>query len=137
MSTLDSVIIERPLRPFVVFTGVLFLDQLLKHVFLIQDDFQKNFGALFGWKLDYFWAFLALTILCGLIHLNRCPRKGVARSGLSFALIFSGVVSNLLDRIRFGFIIDYIHFFAPFVFNLADLALLLGAGLLIWNIIEE
>ena len=50
---------------------------------------------------------------------------------LSLSLIISGGVGNLIDRVFFGFVTDMIDFrFFP-VFNIADIAVCTGAGLLI------
>lgn len=48
------------------------------------------------------------------------------------ALIFTGAFSNLLDRFRFGQVVDYFNFPGHFpVFNLADVMIAAGAGLII------
>lgn len=116
--------------------GVLFLDQLLKGVFLTREDFQKNYRALFGWSPEPALAFLALLLLGGLVFFLRL-RKEPGRYDLACALMFAGIASNLSDRIRWGFIVDYLHLSSFFIFNLADLALLLGAGIFIWKIFRE
>jgi len=46
------------------------------------------------------------------------------------ALLLGGSVANLLDRIRFGYILDNLPFFAIFWFNLADLFILLSICIL-------
>ncbi len=46
----------------------------------------------------------------------------------ALSMIFGGAIGNLIDRIRFGYVIDFIHFrFFPPVFNIADSAVVLGA----------
>ena len=60
------------------------------------------------------------------------PRLGASRLlALGIAAVMGGAVGNLIDRIRVGFVIDYIdvHFWP--VFNIADIAITVGAGLLI------
>ncbi|MDF2521566.1 MAG: lipoprotein signal peptidase, partial [Clostridia bacterium] len=48
--------------------------------------------------------------------------------GICLALIFGGAIGNLIDRIRLGYVIDFIHFrFFPPVFNIADSAIVVGA----------
>ncbi|MGE5632881.1 MAG: signal peptidase II [Caulobacteraceae bacterium] len=47
------------------------------------------------------------------------------------SLILGGAIGNLIDRIRLGFVVDYLHFsIFPPVFNLADSAIVVGAILL-------
>jgi signal peptidase II len=47
---------------------------------------------------------------------------------ICLSLIFGGAIGNIIDRIRFGYVIDFIHFnfFSP-VFNIADSAVVVGA----------
>ena len=48
---------------------------------------------------------------------------------LAFFLIFIGALSNILDRISYSFIIDYLDIFSLSVINLADL--MISAGIII------
>ncbi|MFH1366984.1 MAG: signal peptidase II [Patescibacteria group bacterium] len=49
----------------------------------------------------------------------------------SFGLIFVGAVSNLIDRVRFGHVVDYVNFLGWFpVFNISDAMIVLGVGLI-------
>lgn len=49
---------------------------------------------------------------------------------IAFALIFGGALGNIIDRVRFGYVHDFIDFrFWP-VFNAADSAITVGVGLL-------
>ncbi|HYC96637.1 signal peptidase II [Brevundimonas sp.] len=53
----------------------------------------------------------------------------------SLGLIMGGAIGNVIDRIRFGFVVDFLNFegtgFFPWVFNVADSAITLGVILLI------
>jgi len=50
---------------------------------------------------------------------------------LSLTFIFAGAISNLIDRIFRGAVIDYIHIYTS-VFNLADIYIIAGIIILIW-----
>lgn len=56
-------------------------------------------------------------------------------SHYGFALILGGAIGNLIDRVRLGYVIDYFLFHLPqwsfAVFNFADAAITVGAGLVI------
>lgn len=56
-------------------------------------------------------------------------------SRLGFALIIGGAVGNLIDRSLLGYVVDYVLFHLPHwsfaVFNLADIYITIGAGLII------
>jgi signal peptidase II len=54
---------------------------------------------------------------------------------LALALLAGGAVGNLVDRIRVGAVIDYLDVHIWPVFNLADLAVTAGAGLLIGSVV--
>ncbi len=61
--------------------------------------------------------------------------------GLSLGLIAGGALGNAIDRIRFGFVIDFVdvsgtHIF-PWVFNVADSAICIGVALLAWYFLRS
>jgi signal peptidase II len=82
----------------------------------------------------YITSTTALVILCILIWRWRNERV-VLLSALVF--ILSGAVGNLVDRLTHGYVIDFIHLhygglWSWPVFNVADICVSLGAGLLIF-----
>lgn len=97
-----------------------------------------NKGAAFG----LFWnkqpLFVALTILA-LVALSAAfvrsrPEARLYRMALT--LVAAGAVGNLIDRLRYGYVVDYVDVgFWP-VFNLADAILDIGAVLLVWTIVR-
>ena len=59
---------------------------------------------------------------------------------LALALVFGGAIGNFLDRVRLGYVIDFIdwHWYNKFTwptFNVADAAISVGVGLLIVDMI--
>ncbi len=62
-------------------------------------------------------------------------------SGLAFGLILGGAIGNLIDRVLYGWVIDFVHVFVRIGertwswpdFNVADSAITVGAGFLIIN----
>ncbi len=55
---------------------------------------------------------------------------------LGIWLVLSGAVGNLIDRLRFGYVIDFIDLRVWPVFNLADSAITVGMSLLVWTILR-
>ena len=53
------------------------------------------------------------------------PKTGV-RAQLSFGLMIAGMTGNLVDRVVFGHVIDFIDIVPWFIFNVADAAILMG-----------
>jgi signal peptidase II len=52
---------------------------------------------------------------------------------LPLGLIIIGALSNIIDRLRYGQIIDFLHIGPWPIFNLADGLIVFGALLLIWQ----
>jgi signal peptidase II len=74
---------------------------------------------------------LLLAALIVYIFLNRKTAAPVSLTAL--ALVAGGGLGNLIDRLRLGYVVDYLAF-RPFsfpVFNLADVAVCVGCGLLL------
>jgi signal peptidase II len=106
-----------------------------------------NVGAAFsflatasGWQR---WLFitLAVTVSIGIVvWLYRMPRShGLLACGL--ALVLGGAIGNVIDRIRLGAVVDFIHFhwdraYFP-AFNIADSAITVGAACLILDAMLE
>jgi signal peptidase II len=99
----------------------------------------ENTGAIFGLFHNHTELFLALGVVGSvviLVFLYYYP-PATTLGALSFALILSGAVGNLVDRIRFRYVIDFIDihlqdlFHWP-TFNIADVALTVGVFTLIY-----
>lgn len=60
------------------------------------------------------------------------------RNNLAFGFIYGGLLSNLLDRVIYGYVIDYLRIsFGNYVFpifNIADVFIVIGFGLLMYGI---
>jgi len=135
----------------IIVSSIIFFDQLTKFLavnFLqlnIPISLIKNFlyltlvhnrGAAFGILRNQLFLFITISlcvILFIFIHLRNKKNSFLLR--ISLSLILSGSIGNLIDRLRFGYVIDFLDFrFWP-VFNLADSALTIGALLLSWELL--
>ncbi|MFZ5632845.1 MAG: signal peptidase II [Bacillota bacterium] len=92
-----------------------------------------NPGAAFG-LLAYRTAFfiaITLLVIAGIVifYWKRGIKGGLLPVALG--LVVGGSLGNLADRIRFGEVVDFLDFRVWPVFNLADSAIVTGAGLLI------
>ncbi|MGI5816906.1 MAG: signal peptidase II [Armatimonadota bacterium] len=91
-----------------------------------------NTGGAFGILDSSTGLLVAVAALVVLALIVIAPRLGGSRLLASaVATVLGGALGNLIDRVRVGYVIDYIdlHFWP--VFNVADIAITVGAGLLI------
>ncbi len=103
---------------------------------LIDITYIHNDGGAWGMLGGYTWLLISVTIVVMLVCMALLLKYG-AKDKLMFwsiVLVLSGGVGNMIDRIfRGGNVIDFLHFeFWPTfpVFNIADCAIVIGAGLL-------
>jgi len=132
------------------------LDQWTKHLAMSHLTFRErvtvvpgfwdwnlthNTGAAFSFLADaggwqhWFFITLAIAISGTLAYwLYRTPR-GDWRTAAPFALIVAGALGNVIDRARFGYVVDFIHWYwRDFdwpVFNIADSCIVAGASLMV------
>ena len=102
-----------------------------------------NRGAAFsflndasGWQ-RWFFIVIALAAVVFIILWLRKVKTGQTMLALALALVLGGAIGNLVDRVWFGYVIDFIQlyyqdFYWP-AFNIADSAISVGAVLLLWN----
>lgn len=108
-----------------------------------------NSGAAFSmlagqhspWR-HYFFLTIGILALIGLTLANWKLRQVNRLYSWPLALIAGGAAGNLVDRLRFGSVIDFLDFYLGNLhwpaFNLADSAICVGAGLfLLINIFDE
>ncbi len=94
-----------------------------------------TFGLLndFGPWMPYILCGVALVILALLLNWLRRVRNLYAALGLGF--VMGGAIGNVIDRARFGAVVDFIDFhydgYHWYTFNVADSAIVLGVGLLL------
>lgn len=103
----------------------------------------RNRGAAFGMLDDKRWIFIILSTVA-IIGISLYLYFGHAQNklyGVSLALIVSGGIGNMIDRIALGYVIDFIDFrafdFWKWIFNGADSFVCIGAGLLILALILD
>lgn len=112
---------------------------LIPNIFSLT--YVENKGAAFGMMQDARWFFICLTIIIlavlTIYIIRKKPQGKLLR--ISFALIYSGAIGNLIDRLFSGYVVDMIrvHFFDFPVFNFADCSVVIGTILLCLLIIKE
>lgn len=115
--------------------SLIVFDQLTKYLIRFWGGFYIcNKGIAFGISLPY-WLILgliiAILVFTGFLILNLKLEILNQFSNYPLILILSGAISNLLDRLYFGCVIDFIDLRIWPIFNLADIFICLGVFLLI------
>ena len=140
---------------------MLILDQLTKQSVVALMDYREsinvlpffnltyvhNPGAAFsfladqgGWQRWFFTAIAGVVSIFLVVWMAKTPKQDKLIA-ISFALILSGAVGNLIDRMMFGYVIDFLDFYVgnkhwP-AFNVADSAIFVGAGLMILDAFRD
>lgn len=114
---------------------------------IIEDFFYftyvHNYGAAWGMlqgKLNLFYI-ISLVAAIGIIYYFYQSHSYQKYTRFGLVLIFSGMIGNLIDRIAFGYVRDFLDFIIfgynfP-IFNIADIAIVLGVGMLLLDIALE
>lgn len=155
-------------RKYLIFFAIapllLLLDQLTKHLLirrfalgetlsviegLFNITYVRNKGAAFGMFANSTSPFrapvfilvpiLALGVI-GYVFRKIHPRDLKLAAGLS--LVIAGAAGNLIDRVTWGYVVDFLDFHWQYryhfpAFNLADSAICVGVALLTWDMILE
>ena len=137
----------------IVFT-IVFLDQLAKFLALrlisqgqsieiirhvLYFSIVKNTGAAFGIFKNgtIFFLIISITaVICVLLILKKVKGADTLLK-CALAMILGGALGNLIDRLRFACVIDFIDFRVWPVFNIADACISIGAALLILRIMRS
>jgi signal peptidase II len=149
--------------------GILLLDQWTKYVIVqrlalyqrlevIQGFFNlihvRNTGGAFGifggekgWLGSVLFVVVSLIAIAAIVFLFIKIKENEKILALSFSLVLSGAIGNLIDRLRYGEVVDFLEFYLPFLpwrifnpwpaFNVADSAICIGMGLLVLELLKQ
>lgn len=139
--------------PIIISAIVIFLDQLSKYWVLNKLDLNTigsidiskifdltmvwNFGVSFGiFRANSEigrWGLVIFTFAISILFFIWLLKSQNRLSQLALSLIIGGALGNLIDRVRYGAVVDFLDFsglYFPWVFNIADSAVVGGAILL-------
>jgi signal peptidase II len=127
-------------------TGHFFYGESLEVASFFNVVLAHNTGAAFsmlaaagGWQRSFFIAIAAVAATV-IVYLLR-KHRGDTRFCFALGLILGGALGNLIDRVRLGYVVDFLDFHAlgyhwP-AFNVADTAITLGAVLIVWDSLRK
>lgn len=102
------------------------------------------FGFLAGASASFRYVFfigITLAAIALIIYYLLKNKTGSLMMVVSLTLIFAGAVGNLIDRVRFGAVVDFLDFYIGTwhwpAFNVADSAITVGAVLMIWEMLAS
>ncbi len=105
--------------------------------------YARNYGAAFsflseagGWQ-RWFFTLLAGSISIAIIFWIKQLKQYETLSAISLSLILGGAIGNLIDRVIYGYVIDfldvYYHTYHWPVFNIADSAITVGVCFMLYE----
>lgn len=137
--TLVCLVLDQVTKHWVA--GYFDLGESLNILPIFSLTYVHNLGAAFsfladqgGWQRWFFTTIAAIASIVFIVWLAKTPKSQTILS-IAFALMLSGAMGNLIDRVLFGYVIDFLdfhwsgnHFPA---FNVADSVIFIGAALMI------
>ena len=108
---------------------------VIENIFHIT--FIKNSGAAFGIFQGQIIFLIVMTILIIFLLVGvywKLARQNTILT-IGLALQLGGAIGNLADRIRFSYVVDFFDFRVWPVFNIADIAIVIGVAIVAWQIL--
>lgn len=128
------IVIDQVIKEFIVNENMIMLQAG-------KIDYTQNFGGAFGigGNSTFFFILVNIVVLGIIIKFIYSQKDRIDKKTLaSFTLILSGGISNLIDRIARGCVVDYIDITKYFkfpLFNIADIFIVVGWIMLLISII--
>ena len=137
--TLALIVLDQLTKQWVI--RVFDLYESISVMPFVDFTYVRNYGAAFSFLADQGgwqrWLFTGLAIAVSIVLIIWLRRNAASlwRQNLAFALILAGALGNVLDRMMYGYVIDFIDVHAngwhwP-AFNVADMAISVGAVLML------
>jgi len=110
---------------------------VIKSIFHIT--YVENMGIAFGLfpQGHSLFIVISLIIILGIIFFERKKVIKSLKERFCLGLILGGALGNLIDRLRFGFVIDFLDFRIWPVFNLADSGVCIGGILMVFFLLRK
>ncbi|MDH5174157.1 MAG: signal peptidase II [Elusimicrobiota bacterium] len=133
---------------------LLFVDQLSKYVIrqnmslaesipvinrVFHITYVENKGIAFGLfpQGHFLFIVISLIIILAIVFFARKKIIKSLKEKVCLGLVLGGALGNLVDRLRFGFVIDFLDFRIWPVFNLADSGVCIGGILMVFFLLKK
>ncbi|MCL1623067.1 signal peptidase II [Moraxella sp. Tifton1] len=152
---------NNPMKYYFIALIILVLDQLTKLYFdhnfelyetvdvippVLNWTLAYNHGAAFSFLADQSgwqkWFFASLGLMVAIfitVYIRQVPREARSLS-IGLSLVLGGAIGNVIDRILYGHVIDFIHVHYADVwhypiFNIADIGICIGMSLVMYDML--
>ncbi|WP_425445992.1 signal peptidase II [Dethiothermospora halolimnae] len=144
---------------YIIFISLVLIDQITKFYAIdllkndlpyviidnfLQFNYLENYGAAFGKLQDkkVFLIIVTIIVIIGIIFYLIKNKKLTTMSKISMVMIISGAIGNLIDRIKYGYVVDFIDvkfgsFYDYPVFNIADSVIVVGTILFAYLVLTD
>ncbi|OVE74593.1 signal peptidase II [archaeon D22] len=139
--------IKREYLAIVICFVTVVIDQIIKLIsrnvskaydFILFDfTFVKNTGSAFGMFKNHNLMLTGIAVVFVTVFLFYYRYILKEQYYYAYFLILGGAISNLFDRLYFGYVTDFVSILSFPVFNVADVAISVGGAILVYSIIKE
>ncbi len=141
-----SVVLADQVTKWMIKTSLMLYQQVVVIKNFFNITYILNPGGAFGFFAGqspeirkFIFLFLSSVVAVFIVWFyHRCAKTHIFLS-YGLALIFGGAVGNLIDRFRYGKVVDFLDFYIGSAhwpaFNIADSAISIGMGILIYHIL--
>mgnify|MGYP001094051019 CR=1 FL=1 len=137
LDQLTKVYIDRTMK---LYQTIPLIDGLFSITYLRNRGAAFSFLADASWRLPFFILVSLIAVVVILVAIGKL-RDDQSLAAVSLALILSGAVGNLIDRVRLGEVIDFLDVYWKThhwpAFNVADSAICVGVALLALDMLRE
>ena len=116
-------------------TKLIFFQKSIPLARFVSLSFTQNTGTIFGLFQRTNLVFIILSAIILLLLLLLYRSHPHLQSGFNF--IIAGAIGNLADRIRLGYVVDFIDVYGWPVFNVADALIVLGILMVLFMALRE
>lgn len=111
----------------------------------LQFNYTENFGAAFGilQNKQYFFIIITVVIVIGIIIFMKFNKNILSKMmKISLVMILAGAIGNFIDRIRLGYVVDFIdvkfgNFYDYPIFNIADSSIVVATFIIMYLILTN